>query len=227
MTRDDTVPRLSATDDTRPAEPAPTKRRPDTVLEASIRTGDLAVAASLLRSGADANRRGPEGLTPLMIASGLGQPQMVDLLLTAGADVLEVEPRMGTTALHKAAQSGNADVIGLLLDHGSFIGGRSPVLGNGHKTVGGERETREDSGGSIEKAAAHGCVSSKSAMCRRATSGVRTLQARSSAPLQKSCDHGTANAKPTVTRAKKTTNAARSSSAAIAGKPTRLIHMVL
>lgn len=45
-------------------------------LEASIRAGDLAAAIDLLRSGADANRRGPEGLTPLMIACGLGQPQV-------------------------------------------------------------------------------------------------------------------------------------------------------
>ena len=99
-------------------------------LETLIRVGDLAAVKDLLCSGADVNRRGPEGLTPLMIASGLGQPQMVELLLTAGANVLTIEPRMGATALHKAAQSGNADVIRLLLDRGSFIDGQSPVLGN-------------------------------------------------------------------------------------------------
>lgn len=99
-------------------------------LETCIRAGDLAAAIDLLRSGADANRRGPKGLTPLMIACGLGQSQMVDLLLTAGADVLAIEPRMGATALHKAGQSGNADVIELLLDHGSFIDQQSPILGN-------------------------------------------------------------------------------------------------
>lgn len=37
---------------------------------------------------------------------------------------------MGATALHKGAQSGNADVIGLLLDHGAFIDQQSPILGN-------------------------------------------------------------------------------------------------
>ena len=37
---------------------------------------------------------------------------------------------MGATAIHKAAQSGSADVIGLLLDHGAFIDQQSPVLGN-------------------------------------------------------------------------------------------------
>lgn len=99
-------------------------------LEASIRAGDLAAVIDLLRSGTDANGRGPEGLTPLMIASSLGQPQMVDILLTSGADVLAVEPRMGAMAIHKAAQSGDTDVTGLLLDHGSFVDQQSPVLGN-------------------------------------------------------------------------------------------------
>ncbi|MFD8461906.1 ankyrin repeat domain-containing protein [Streptomyces antimycoticus] len=99
-------------------------------LEASIRAADLPAAIDSLRSGADVNRVGPEGLTPLMIAASLGQLQMVELLLTAGATVHVIEPRMGSTALHKAVQSGNSDVVGLLLDHGSFIDQQSPVLGN-------------------------------------------------------------------------------------------------
>ncbi|MFC7557104.1 ankyrin repeat domain-containing protein [Pseudoroseomonas wenyumeiae] len=99
-------------------------------LEASIRAGDLATALDCLRSGADVNLRGPEGMTPLMIAAALGQPQMVDLLLTAGADVLAIEPRMGAAALHKAAQAGNDGVVTLLLDAGAFIDQQSPVLGN-------------------------------------------------------------------------------------------------
>ncbi|MFI6124598.1 ankyrin repeat domain-containing protein [Streptomyces sp. NPDC051064] len=99
-------------------------------LEAAIRAADLPAAIDLLRSGADVNRAGPEGLPPLMIASGLGQLQMVECLLTAGAPVHAIEPRMGATALHKAVQSGNTDVVGLLLDHGSFIDQQSPVLGN-------------------------------------------------------------------------------------------------
>jgi ankyrin repeat protein len=99
-------------------------------LEASIRAADLAAALDCLRSGAEVNRRGAEGMTPLMIAAGLGQSQMVDLLLTAEADVLAIEPRMGVTALHKASQSGNGDVIALLLNAGAFIDQQSPVLGN-------------------------------------------------------------------------------------------------
>lgn len=98
-------------------------------LETSIRASDLPAATRLLRAGVDVNYFGPEGLAPLMIASGLGNPQMVELLLTAGANVLAVEPRMGATALHKAALSGSPDVVGLLLDHGAFIDQQSPILG--------------------------------------------------------------------------------------------------
>ena len=78
-------------------------------LHAAIRSGDLATVIDLLRAEAPVNGPDPEGLTPLMIASGVGQSQMVALLLTAGAEVRAVEPRMGVTALHKAAQSGNAE----------------------------------------------------------------------------------------------------------------------
>ena len=99
-------------------------------LEAAIRAGDLAMATELIRSGAEVNRSTPEGFTPLMIASGLGQSQMVALLLTAGAQVLAVEPRAGATALHKAALSGAPDVVELLLDHGAFIDQQGPILGH-------------------------------------------------------------------------------------------------
>jgi ankyrin repeat protein len=37
---------------------------------------------------------------------------------------------MGATALHKAAQSGNRDVITLLLRNGAFVDQQSPILGN-------------------------------------------------------------------------------------------------
>lgn len=99
-------------------------------LTAAIRAGNLAAASDLVRSGADVNRFAPDGLSPLMIAAGLGQSQMVDLLLTAGAQVLSQDHRAGATALHKAALSGNPDVVGLLLDRGAFIDQQSPILGH-------------------------------------------------------------------------------------------------
>lgn len=99
-------------------------------LQSAIRSANLAKVLELMRSGVDVEQRDPDGLTPLMIASGLGHAQMVGLLITARADVRAVDPRMGSTALHKAAQSGNRDVIGLLLDHGAFIDQQSPILGH-------------------------------------------------------------------------------------------------
>ena len=96
----------------------------------AVRHGDLAAAAQFLRAGAEVNFLAPDGLTPLMIAAGHGQAQMVELLLCAGAYVHAVEPRAGATALHKAALSGNPDVADLLLRHGAFIDQQSPILGH-------------------------------------------------------------------------------------------------
>lgn len=49
-------------------------------------------------------------LTPLMIATVLNQPQLVDELLLLGADVNEVNSHE-ETALHLAFQEGNADIL--------------------------------------------------------------------------------------------------------------------
>lgn len=99
-------------------------------LEKAVRAGDMPAAIAALHAGSDCNMRGPEGLTPLMIASGLGDAQMTELLLTAGADGLAIEPRAGAAAIHKAALSGNPDVVDLLLRHGVFIDQQSPILGH-------------------------------------------------------------------------------------------------
>jgi ankyrin repeat protein len=102
----------------------------DMALEAAIQAGDAVSVGELLSEEANPDLRDSDGCTPLMIAAGLGRLNLVELLLTAGADVFAVEPRMGATALHKAAQSGDADVIGLLLDHGAFVDQQSPQLGH-------------------------------------------------------------------------------------------------
>ncbi|ATY34875.1 ankyrin repeat domain-containing protein [Sphingomonas psychrotolerans] len=99
-------------------------------LDEAIRAGDVAAARVALGDSTDVDRRDADGFTPLMMAAGLGQTLMVELLLTAGADLLAVEPRMGATVLHKAAQSGSPAVIRLLLDCGAFVDQQTPVLGN-------------------------------------------------------------------------------------------------
>ncbi|TDD73128.1 hypothetical protein E1262_01205 [Jiangella aurantiaca] len=101
-----------------------------TTLAAAAHRNDLIAAADELRDGTPPDLRDADGLTPLMIAAGIGSPQLVELLLVAGADVHALEPRMGASALHKAAQGGSVDVTRLLLDHGAFIDLQSPTLGH-------------------------------------------------------------------------------------------------
>lgn len=99
-------------------------------LHAAIRDRDAAAMLDRLRAGADANARDPEGLTPLMIAAGHGEVLLAEILLAAGADVHAIEPRMGATALHKAAQGGNPDMVALLLRAGAFVDQQTPIVGN-------------------------------------------------------------------------------------------------
>ena len=98
-------------------------------LLAAIDDDDLPTADSLIRSGADVNRRGPLPLTALMLAAGRGSTQMVGKLLAAGADVHAVDSTMGASALHFAAQGGVVDIAQLLLDAGAFINLQSATVG--------------------------------------------------------------------------------------------------
>lgn len=98
-------------------------------LLAAIDDNDLPEADTLIRSGADVNRRGPLPMTALMLAAGRGSTQMVGKLLAAGADVHAVDSTMGASALHFAAQSGVTDIAQLLLDAGAFINLQSATVG--------------------------------------------------------------------------------------------------
>lgn len=101
-----------------------------TTLLTAIRTGDTRGVVRAIRAGADVDRVGDDGFTPLIAAAGLGERRIVTALLDAHANVNIVEPRMGATALHKAAQSGDGEIITQLLDHGAFIDQQSPILGH-------------------------------------------------------------------------------------------------
>src|SRR5712691_8686627 len=64
----------------------------------AVHKNALGTAEVLLERGADINRGGPEGMTPLMMAAGYGNDDMVDLLLRHGADP-HLRTKDGTTAL--------------------------------------------------------------------------------------------------------------------------------
>ncbi len=95
----------------------------------AITENDLPTVAALVQRGVDVNVRGPMARTPLMVAAGSGAVQVVDMLLTAGADVYALDSSMGASALHFAAQGGVVDVARMLLDAGAFINLQSATVG--------------------------------------------------------------------------------------------------
>ena len=108
----------------------------------AARDANLEMMRLLLDAGADPHLPNASGVTPLMIASGLGgydarRPpddlvvETATLLLERGADAAATD-RSGQTALHGAASMWEDEVIQLLVDHGADVNaedrrGRTPL----------------------------------------------------------------------------------------------------
>lgn len=87
-------------------------------LAAAIGKGDLAAVKKLIPDKAVANRRRPDGSTPLGTASLHGKLDIVSYLLDAGADVNGTTAD-GNTPLHAAAFLCREEVVKLLLEKGA------------------------------------------------------------------------------------------------------------
>ncbi len=100
----------------------------------AAQSGDLVLLKLLLAHGADPKVITDDGVTPLMVASGIGWVEgvtyewspketldTVKLLLDLGADVNAQDHIDGRTALMGAAHKGRNDVIQLLVDHGADL----------------------------------------------------------------------------------------------------------
>lgn len=80
----------------------------------AARAGREDVVRDLLRRGANSERLGEDGFTPLGIAAFAGHRAIVRVLLRAGADPVRMGAT-GQTALHLAAVTGRTDVMQALL----------------------------------------------------------------------------------------------------------------
>ncbi|MFT4859936.1 MAG: ankyrin repeat protein [Algoriphagus sp.] len=103
---------------------------PDLGLSYAVQSNDLQLAREMIVQGANVNKRGPTPYTLLMVAASLGNVQMTEILLQAGADVFAVDSTLGASALHRAAQGGIIDVAKLILDKGAFINLQSATVGH-------------------------------------------------------------------------------------------------
>ena len=108
-------------------------------LHSAARVGDVTKIESLLSLGFPVDSRDATNKTPLMIAAGKAKLQAVTFLIGKGASPSSEDNR-GSNSLHFASQSGNTDIIELLLlTHGPDIDsttakGSTPLMiaaGNG------------------------------------------------------------------------------------------------
>ncbi len=97
--------------------------RGETLLMLAIRENSTKVAQALLQQpGIQINHRARNGDSAVMLASYLGQLEMVKQLLQRHAEI----NHPGWTALHYAATSGQLEIIKLLLEHHAYIDAESP-----------------------------------------------------------------------------------------------------
>jgi ankyrin repeat protein len=105
-------------------------------------SASLAEAAALIEQGADPNRRGKCGSTPLEKAASNGHVEIARLLLGAGADH-SIRSDDDSTPIYWAAANGHLEIVSMLLDHGADPNsyrdqGQSPLfhaISHGHVGV--------------------------------------------------------------------------------------------
>jgi ankyrin repeat protein len=90
----------------------------DVALIDAVRAGDSAAVRSLLRQKVAVNAAQPDGMTALHWAAYEDQPDMVQMLLAAGANA-KAASRAGITPLELATENGNPAIVDRLLQAGA------------------------------------------------------------------------------------------------------------
>ena len=102
---------------------------PETPVADAAMRGDTDAVRGLLTNGADVNLAQGDGMTALHWAGEVGDAEMADIIIRAGANI-EALTRMGDyTALHIAAEAGNGPVVKALLEAGADFQKRTSVGG--------------------------------------------------------------------------------------------------
>jgi hypothetical protein len=99
---------------------------PAVVAEAAMR-GDRDAVKALLKKGSDVNVPLSDGMTALHYAAALGDAQMAEMPLYAGADPKAKTRINEYTPLHVASESGSAAVVKLLLNAGADVNATQPL----------------------------------------------------------------------------------------------------
>lgn len=89
------------------------------LIQAAI-NGDKTKVVRLIRSGADVNFQIEPGYTPLMLASGQGHLEIVEVLIDSGADI-ELKGMLGGKAIHMACLYGHGHIVKLLIQRGGLL----------------------------------------------------------------------------------------------------------
>ena len=83
----------------------------------AARSGDLRSAQLLVAGGSNVNEVSAFGTSPAIMAIHGGNAELLDFLLSSGADTESVVS--GHTALHAAVLRGDREAVRVLLDHGA------------------------------------------------------------------------------------------------------------
>ena len=87
--------------------------------------GSEAMVDKLLKAGANPDAAIWMGETPLMECSRTGKLESVKSLVASDTEINAKENRQGHTALMWAAAAKHADIVGVLIEHGAEVNGRS------------------------------------------------------------------------------------------------------
>src|SRR5208283_3075670 len=116
---------LPSKEDDRRSSGVPTKSSEKASIENQLglaaARGHFMQVKSLLDKGAPVDGKNTDGWTALMLASGNGRMDVMQLLIERGADINAKETGAEVTSLMLASHQGQIEVVKLLLDKGAHI----------------------------------------------------------------------------------------------------------